>query len=199
MVRRTICGGLRRRFWSAASVSCRLWLLPLLLWACGTGVALAQAQAGMWGGELPPAVPAQDSTSAGVQSRDADIAPVAPEETAKSVSGGAARNTVALETGLASWYGPGFHRRRTASGERFDMHAMTAAHPTLAFGTLICVRSQISGRGVVVRVNDRGPHARGRIVDLSRAAAMALGLHGLGLKPVELFPLGEGETSCPEG
>ena len=77
------------------------------------------------------------------------------------------------------------------------MHAMTAAHPTLAFGTLICVRSQISGRGVVVRVNDRGPHARGRIVDLSRAAAMALGLHGLGLKPVELFALDDGVKDCP--
>ena len=78
------------------------------------------------------------------------------------------------ETGLASWYGPGFHKRRTASGERFDMHAMTAAHRTLPFGTMVCVRSQITGRGVVVRINDRGPHAANRVVDLSRGAAIAL-------------------------
>ncbi len=101
------------------------------------------------------------------------------------------------ETGLASWYGPGFHKRRTASGERFDMHAMTAAHRTLPFGTMVCVRSQITGRGVVVRINDRGPHAANRVVDLSRGAAIALGLHGLGLKPVDVFPLSAGEDSCP--
>lgn len=105
---------------------------------------------------------------------------------------------VKAEKGLASWYGARFHQRRTASGERFDMHAMTAAHPTLAFGTLICVRSQVTGRAVVVRVNDRGPHARGRIVDLSRAAAVELGLHGLGLKPVAVTPLAQGESACPE-
>lgn len=101
------------------------------------------------------------------------------------------------ETGLASWYGPGFHKRRTASGERFDMHAMTAAHRTLPFGTMVCVRSQITGRGVVVRINDRGPHAANRVVDLSRGAAIALGLHGLGLKPVDVFPLSTGEDTCP--
>ena len=105
--------------------------------------------------------------------------------------------TVAPETGLASWYGGKFHQRRTASGERFDMHAMTAAHRTLAFGTMICVRSQVTGRAVVVRVNDRGPHAKGRIVDLSRAAAVELGLHGLGLKPVAVTPLAPGESACP--
>ncbi len=101
------------------------------------------------------------------------------------------------ETGLASWYGPGFHKRRTASGERFDMHAMTAAHRTLPFGTMVCVRSQITGRGVVVRINDRGPHAANRVVDLSRGAAIALGLHGLGLKPVDVFPLSAGEDYLP--
>jgi rare lipoprotein A len=100
------------------------------------------------------------------------------------------------ETGLASWYGPGFHRRKTASGERFDMFAMTAAHRTLAFGTLICVRSRITGRAVVVRVNDRGPRAPDRVVDLSRAAAIELGMHGLGLKPVDVVPLAKGQSTC---
>jgi rare lipoprotein A len=110
----------------------------------------------------------------------------------------AAASKVDAETGLASWYGSKFHRRKTASGERFDMYAMTAAHRTLAFGTLICVRSQITGRAVVVRVNDRGPHLPGRIVDLSHAAATELGLQGLGLKPVAVTPLAKGETSCPD-
>ena len=65
---------------------------------------------------------------------------------------------------------------------------MTAAHRTLPFGDMVCVRSQITGRGVVVRINDRGPHAANRVVDLSRGAAIALGLHGLGLKPVDVSP-----------
>jgi rare lipoprotein A len=101
------------------------------------------------------------------------------------------------ESGIASWYGPGFHKRRTASGERFDMNALTAAHRTLPFGTLVCVRSQATGREVVVRINDRGPHVANRVMDLSRGAAMVLGLHGLGLKPVDVFPLGADDTACP--
>lgn len=101
------------------------------------------------------------------------------------------------EVGLASWYGARFHKRRTASGERFDMMALTAAHPTLPFGTRVCVRSEATGRSVVVRINDRGPHIRNRVIDLSRGAAEALGVMGLGLKPVELFALGDDERDCP--
>lgn len=110
---------------------------------------------------------------------------------------GSFKEPLAAETGIASWYGPGFHRRRTASGERFDMHALTAAHRTLPFGTLVCVRSQATGREVVVRINDRGPHVANRVMDLSRGAAMALGMHGLGLKPVDVFPLNGDDTTCP--
>ncbi len=101
------------------------------------------------------------------------------------------------QVGLASWYGARFHKRRTASGELFDMKALTAAHPTLPFGSLVCVRSQITGRSVVVRINDRGPHTGNRVIDLSRGAAEVLGMVGLGLKPVELFALEEGDRSCP--
>ena len=101
------------------------------------------------------------------------------------------------EVGLASWYGPRFHRRRTASGELFDMKALTAAHPTLPFGSHVCVRSQITGRSVVVRINDRGPYTGNRVIDLSRGAAEVLGMVGLGLKPVELFALQEGTRTCP--
>ncbi len=104
---------------------------------------------------------------------------------------------VPLESGLASWYGRRFHRRRTASGELFDMNAMTAAHRTLAFGTRICVRNRETGQGVVVRVNDRGPHVANRIVDLSQGAAMALGLYGVGLKAVDVLPLVGDATGCP--
>lgn len=92
-----------------------------------------------------------------------------------------------IETGTASWYGGKFHGRRTASGERYDMHAMTAAHPTLPFGTMVEVRNPRNGRSVVVRVNDRGPFAKGRIIDLSYLAAQELALVGPGTGWVELY------------
>ena len=91
-----------------------------------------------------------------------------------------------LERGQASWYGPRFHGRRTASGERYDQHAMTAAHKTLPFGTLVRVRSLVTGKEVDVRVTDRGPFVRGPIIDVSRAAAEALGMMGVGVKQVSL-------------
>lgn len=119
-----------------------------------------------------------------------------PGETGLSVAPAAGLS--ADEVGLASWYGAKFHKRRTASGELFDMKALTAAHPTLPFGSRVCVRSQATGRTVVVRINDRGPHSANRIIDLSRGAAEALGMVGLGLKPVELFALDDGESDCPE-
>lgn len=91
--------------------------------------------------------------------------------------------------GKASWYGSRFHGRRTASGERFDMNDLTAAHRTLPFGTRVRVRHVGNGREVVVRINDRGPHAGGRIIDLSRAAAAALDLLQAGEAPVVLIGL----------
>ena len=81
-----------------------------------------------------------------------------------------------VQVGVASWYGPGFHGRKTASGEVFNMHALTAAHRTLPFGTLVRVTYLRTGRSVVVRINDRGPWKRGRIIDLSYAAARKIGL-----------------------
>ncbi len=88
--------------------------------------------------------------------------------------------------GKASWYGTGFHGRRTASGERYDMHAFTAAHRTLPFGTRLRVRSVHTGREVVVRINDRGPYKHQRVIDLSRAAMLALGTLERGVTEVEL-------------
>ncbi|MDQ0568253.1 rare lipoprotein A [Variovorax paradoxus] len=90
------------------------------------------------------------------------------------------------ERGGASWYGIPFHQRKTASGERFDMMAMTAAHKTLPFNTRVCVRSLVNGSEVLVRITDRGPYAQGRIIDLSRAAADRIGMIGLGIKQVAL-------------
>lgn len=89
--------------------------------------------------------------------------------------------------GKASWYGPGFHGKRTASGERFDMNDLTAAHRTLPFGTRVRVRNTQNGREVVVRINDRGPQIRDRIIDLSKAAAAALDLLQAGEGPVVLL------------
>jgi peptidoglycan lytic transglycosylase len=92
-----------------------------------------------------------------------------------------------VQEGQASWYGPGFHGRRTASGERFDTNAMTAAHRTLPFGSRVRVVNKRTGDSVVVRINDRGPYAKGRVIDLSRASAEALGISGVGM--VELSVL----------
>lgn len=89
--------------------------------------------------------------------------------------------------GKASWYGPGFHGKRTASGERFDMNDLTAAHRTLPFGTLVRVRNVQNGLEVVVRINDRGPHIRDRIIDLSKAAAATLDLLQAGEAQVVLI------------
>ncbi len=95
-----------------------------------------------------------------------------------------------IERGMASWYGPGFHGKRTASGERYDMDAMTAAHKTLPFGTVVEVRNLETGQSVQVRINDRGPFVRGRVIDLSRAAARAVGVYGPGTARVELVAVG---------
>jgi len=101
-----------------------------------------------------------------------------------------------FERGGASWYGIQFHQRKTANGERFDMGALTAAHKTLPFGTRVCVRSLVNGSEVLVRINDRGPYAQGRVIDLSRAAADRIGLTGLGIKQVALSVVGASGMRC---
>lgn len=89
-------------------------------------------------------------------------------------------------TGLASYYGAKFHNKRTASGEIFNKNALTAAHRTLPFGTQIKVTNLRNGKSVTVKVNDRGPHVRGRIVDLSLGAAKKIGLVHAGTTRVRL-------------
>ena len=87
-------------------------------------------------------------------------------------------------SGVASWYGPGFHGRQTANGERYNMNDMTAAHKSLKFGTRVKVTNQTNGLSVVVRINDRGPYVGSRIIDLSKSAAQALDMIGPGTASV---------------
>lgn len=94
-------------------------------------------------------------------------------------------------TGTASWYGSDFHGRRTANGETYDMNALTAAHPTLPMPTIVRVTNLDNGRNVIVRINDRGPFAEERIIDMSRAGARELGFESKGLARVRVTVLRE--------
>ncbi|MCB4784724.1 MULTISPECIES: septal ring lytic transglycosylase RlpA family protein [unclassified Delftia] len=177
------------------------------LMAGSAGSAGAEAMAE---GQTPAAVPSAGKRSSRASratppaSRSADARPsepASPEERADTPSNpdfALVPSRDSDQQGLASWYGPGLHGRLTASGERFDKEELTAAHRSFAFGSRVCVRSAATGRTVVVRINDRGPFAPGRVIDLSQAAAQELGMVGLGIKPVELWQLDEGEEECPE-
>ncbi|MGB5831645.1 MAG: septal ring lytic transglycosylase RlpA family protein [Thiohalocapsa sp.] len=103
-------------------------------------------------------------------------------------------SAVAAE-GMASYYGKGFHGRRTASGQRFNQNAMTAAHRSLRFGTRVRVTNLRNRKSVVVTINDRGPFAKGRIVDLSRGAAHRLGMIKSGVARVRLKVVGPGRAN----
>ncbi len=91
-----------------------------------------------------------------------------------------------VSTGVASWYGPGFEGNATASGERFNSSRLTAAHRSLPFGTLVRVTNLQNSRSVDVRINDRGPFKKGRVIDLSKAAAREIGMIDAGIGKVEL-------------
>jgi rare lipoprotein A len=99
------------------------------------------------------------------------------------------------EIGIASWYGPGFQGKKTANGERYDMRKMTAAHKTLPFDTLVRVTNLENGHQAKVRINDRGPFVRGRIIDLSRKAARTLYMYkkGTARVKVEVLKWGDGK------
>ena len=103
-----------------------------------------------------------------------------------NVIGTAVQSSSLLEAGMASWYGKPFHGRRTASGERFDMNELTAAHKTLPLGSVVVVRNPLNGKTVEVRINDRGPFVKGLIIDLSYRAALMLGIVKAGKESVEV-------------
>jgi rare lipoprotein A len=96
-----------------------------------------------------------------------------------------------VEEGMASWYGPGFHGKRTANGESYDMYAMTAAHKILPLGAIVRVTNKNNGRSLVLRINDRGPFVDDRVIDLSRAAADKLDVVSKGVAPVRIVALSD--------
>lgn len=107
---------------------------------------------------------------------------------ANSYAYGATGKSSGQQVGRASWYGPGFHGRRTASGQTFNQHGLTAAHPRLPFGSRARVTNLHNGRTVEVTINDRGPYRGGRIIDLSRAAAKRIAMNGTAPVRVTVLP-----------
>ena len=103
-----------------------------------------------------------------------------------------------VERGVASWYGPGFHREATSNGERYDMYGMTAAHKTLPLPAYVQVTNLSNGKTIVVRVNDRGPFKSGRIIDLSYSAAVKLDMLRAGTALVEVKALTPGQAASPD-
>ena len=103
------------------------------------------------------------------------------------------------QKGEASWYGKPYHGRQTANGERYDMHKVSAAHQTLPFDTVIRVKNLDNGRELKVRINDRGPFVRGRIIDLSYGAAKKIDLVGPGTAKVKIVALGQAGKPEPDG
>ena len=147
----------------------------------------------------PPAAPSPQKTAAApvrknwqtaakkteVQTAKADGKTAkADGKTAKA--DGKTAKTAFSQTGKASWYGPGFHGRKTANGERFDMNTLTAAHRTLPISSYVRVTNLANGKSVVVRINDRGPYHGNRVMDLSKAAAQELGFIRTGTAQVKI-------------
>ena len=158
-------------------------LLPLVLVLLVVCVGPAKSRPGydpdQGNHDGPGAVPpkqteASQAPRAAFSSRSASAEPAREKHRASATQG-------AVEVGRISFYGARFHGQRTASGERFDQHALTAAHPTLPFGTRLRVTNLANGKSVVVRVNDRGPFTKNRILDVSRAAAQQLGMIDAGV------------------
>ena len=160
--------------------------LALLVLGGSIGPALAEDDAGIANpvvdvaADLPRFVPSAD-----VEAEFADaFAPFDDPAIAPAPAPAEDYAGTAISGGVASWYGPGFAGRRTASGERFNPSELTAAHRSLPFGTK--VRVTHNGRSVVVRINDRGPFHGGRVIDLSQAAAEQIGIRRAGQGRVEL-------------
>jgi len=108
---------------------------------------------------------------------------------AKEITENSDHSEKLIETGMASWYGSKFHGRTTANGEKFNMYDLTAAHKTLPFNSKVKVVNKYNGRSVIVRINDRGPFVRNRIIDLSKKAAEDINIIDVGCTEVDLFLL----------
>lgn len=145
--------------------------------------AVAESTKATSGGPEGAVSVAERETAAGLRAAGDTAGPVADRG---KFAGSQSEKVVQQFTGLASWYGPGFHGRRTANGEKFDQNELTAAHKTLPFNTRVRVTSVTSGKSVIVTINDRGPYVRGRMIDLSAAAAREIGLRARGVGKVKL-------------
>ncbi len=161
------------RIWLLAGVSSLVLATGVVMFSTRTVQADAQVPKPM--ASVPPSVPVSPNAH--------------PELTPKRTI---AAQRAALLRGIATWYGTVFNGRKTASGETYDMYAMTACHPTLPFGSLVKVVNLKNKRSVVVRITDRGDLAEGRIIDLSYGAAQQRAMTEAGLAPVVLEVLSRG-------
>jgi len=162
-----------------ASIS-RLILFSLLAQSCAAISSLSQRNDQQVSNEITPG-------GANIQKASTD------SHSLKRLSKSAAKHIL---HGTASWYGPGFHGKKTASGEIYDQHKLTAAHKTLPLGTKARVTNLENGSTVEVEINDRGPFVEGRIIDLSRASAGALGFVESGKAPVQVRLIAESTESA---
>jgi rare lipoprotein A len=152
-------------------------LLPFLLTSCGE-----HKQASV---KVPTAPSVNTPEPANTNAEpSADTAEPAEDEEALKIP--ANTKPILVETGLASWYGPPYHNRRSSNGKIYNMHAMTAAHRTLPLGSIVRVTNVRTGRSALVRITDRGPFIEGRILDLSLAAAKKVDVWGPGVATVRL-------------
>lgn len=135
--------------------------------------------------------PRAGSVAALLVAAAAGCATTKPTSTIREVPTAPRAGVVAVYEGKASWYGREQHGHLTANGERFDMYALTAAHRTLHMNTRVRVTNVSNGRSCVVRINDRGPYSRGRVIDLSYAAAKLLGMIDAGIALVRLEVLAQ--------
>jgi rare lipoprotein A (peptidoglycan hydrolase) len=166
-----------------------LVLFPLLAQSCTAVSYLAQRN------DQSLTVPqvSNDLTPAGANIQKVSVE---PDSRKKSVKPPAAKHSL---NGTASWYGPQFHGKKTASGEIYDQSKFTAAHKTLPLGTKARVTNLDNGSAVEVEINDRGPFVEGRIIDLSRAAARALGFVESGTAPVQVKLIAESSVARNDG
>lgn len=158
--------------------------LALLLAGCGSSPKAPSGRDGVVASEVPADVASTPDATPRVETIKPGGANKPYEVLGKNYTP-ETRDVPIRETGLASWYGKKFHGRRTASGELYNMYAMTAAHPTMPLPSYARVRNPKNGREIIVRINDRGPFHAGRIIDLSYTAAVKLGVQN-GVAPVEV-------------
>lgn len=149
-------------------------------------VAVALSLLAGCGGKRPPKQRERATAPGEETARPPEPAPPVEEPSKKQAKQSKKGKKGHVETGIASWYGKKFHGRQTANGERYDMYGMTAAHKTLPFGTVVEVTNLTNGKKVEVRINDRGPFIRGRIIDLTYTAAKKIDMIGPGTAKVRV-------------